>query len=51
MDCCINIERAKTWENNFVLEDILLIKTAKICSGTPTPTNKNDSANNIEEKF
>jgi hypothetical protein len=50
--CCINIEHAKSWgENNFVLEDILLIKKPPRYAPILIPTYQNDLANNIEEKF
>lgn len=50
--CCINIERAKTWgENNFDIEDILLIKKPPRYAPIVTPTYVNDLSNNIEDKF
>ncbi len=50
--CCINIERSKSWgENNFDLEDILLIKKPPRYAPIVTPTYVNDFSNNIEDKF
>lgn len=50
--CCINIDRAKTWgENNFDLEDILLIKKPPRYAPKVTPTYTNDLSNNLEERF
>jgi hypothetical protein len=50
--CCVNINRAKTWDpNDFEEEDILLIKKPPLYAPKITLTYVNDNSNNLEEKF